>query len=149
MTADQMGMPGTVINALAFRDVIEALGHCSLVMSPGGIPGVAEIYYERRADEALGSGYIVECAGGTGNPLFTTDTAACLRAIELSVDMVIKATKVDGVYDRDPVVYPDATRFETVTYEEILRRRLEVMDATAIELCESHSKARRCLRHGG
>ena len=72
-----------------------------------------------------------------------------MRAIELSVDMVIKATKVDGVYDRDPVVYPDATRFETVTYEEILRRRLEVMDATAIELCESHSKARRCLRHGG
>jgi uridylate kinase len=134
VTGDHMGMLATVINALAVRDGLENHGLAARVLSALPVEGVADAYSVRQALEALAAGHVVLFAGGTGNPFFTTDTAGVLRAVEIGADVILKGTKVDGVYDSDPVVNPEATRFETLTYDEVLRRDLKVMDATAISL---------------
>ena len=134
VTGDHMGMLATVINSLAVRDGLEKHGVPTLVLSAIPIDGVVEPHSRRRAVSALENGRVVIFAAGTGNPYFTTDTAGVLRAVEICADVILKGTKVDGVYDSDPVTNPQATRFETLTYDEVLRRDLKVMDATAISL---------------
>jgi uridylate kinase len=134
-TADYMGMLATVINALALQNALEHRGAFTRVMSAIEMHQVAESYIRRRAVRHLEKGRAVIFAAGTGNPYFTTDTAAALRAMEIGADVLIKATKVDGVYDADPVRNPQAVRFTELTYLEVLRRRLAVMDTTAISLC--------------
>jgi uridylate kinase len=134
-TADYMGMLATVMNALALMDAMERMGLVTRVQSAIEMHAVAEPYIRRRAIRHLEKGRVVILGGGTGNPYFSTDTAAALRAMEIGADVVIKATKVDGVYDSDPMIHPDARRFDRLTYIETLNRRLEVMDATAISLC--------------
>jgi len=134
-TADYMGMLATVINALALQNALEHRGAFTRVMSAIEMHQVAESYIRRRAVRHLEKGRTVIFAAGTGNPYFTTDTAAALRAMEIGADVLIKATKVDGVYDADPVRNPQAVRFTELTYLEVLRRRLAVMDTTAISLC--------------
>ena len=134
-TADYMGMLGTVMNALALMDAIERSGVPTRVQTAIEMRAVAEPYIRRRAIRHLEKGRAVIMAAGTGNPYFSTDTAAALRAMELSAEVVIKATKVDGVYDKDPKKHADATRFDHLTYIDTLNRRLEVMDSTAISLC--------------
>jgi uridylate kinase len=133
--ADYMGMLATVINGLALQDALEAIGVHTRVMSAISVNEICEPYIRRRAIRHLEKGRVVIFAGGTGNPYFTTDTAAALRAAEIQADVILKATKVDGVYDRDPALHDDAKRFDTVTYMEVLQRGLKVMDATAISLC--------------
>ncbi len=134
-TADYMGMVGTVMNALALMDAMERIGLVTRVQSAVEMHAVAEPYIRRRAIRHLEKGRVVILGGGTGNPYFSTDTAAALRAMEIGADVLIKATKVDGVYDFDPLTHPDAVRFEHLTYMETINRRLEVMDSTAISLC--------------
>lgn len=134
-TADYMGMLGTVMNSLALMDALERGGSVTRVMSAIEMRAVAEPYIRRRAIRHLEKDRIVILGGGTGNPYFSTDTAAALRAMEIEADIVIKATKVDGVYDADPQKKPDARRFDHLTYIDALSRRLEVMDSTAISLC--------------
>lgn len=134
-TADYMGMLGTVMNALALMDAMERFGLVTRVQSAVEMHAVAEPYIRRRAIRHLEKGRVVILGGGTGNPYFSTDTAAALRAMEIGADVLIKATKVDGVYDCDPMTHPDAVRFERLTYMETINRRLEVMDSTAISLC--------------
>ena len=134
-TADYIGMLGTLMNALVLQDALEKRGAHTRVQSAIEIHELAEPYIRRRAVRHLEKGRIVVFAGGTGNPYFTTDTAAALRAIEIGADAILKATKVDGVYDRDPVKDRKAKKFNQLTYLEILKRRLQVMDATAISLC--------------
>ena len=134
-TADYMGMLATVINALALQDCLEGLDGETRVCSALKAEEVAEPYIRRRALRHLEKGRIVILAGGTGNPYFTTDTTAALRAMELECKVVMKATKVDGVYDSDPVENPDAKRFERLGYMEVLGGRLRVMDSTAVSLC--------------
>jgi uridylate kinase len=134
-TADYMGMLGTVMNALALMDALESIGVMTRVQSAIEMRSVAEPYIRRRAIRHLEKGRVVIFGGGTGNPYFSTDTAAALRAMEIDADVLIKATKVDGVYDSDPKTHPEAVRFDTLTYIETLNRRLEVMDSTAISLC--------------
>jgi uridylate kinase len=134
-TADYMGMLGTVMNALALMDAMERHGMVTRVQSAIEMHAVAEPYIRRRAIRHLEKGRVVILGGGTGNPFFSTDTAAALRAMEIDADVLIKATKVDGVYDKDPVKYPDAVRFDQLSYMETINRRLEVMDSTAISLC--------------
>ena len=134
-TADYMGMLGTVMNSLALMDALERGGSVTRVMSAIEMRAVAEPYIRRRAIRHLEKDRIVILGGGTGNPYFSTDTAAALRAMEIEADIVIKATKVDGVYDADPEKKPDAKRFDHITYIDALNRRLEVMDSTAISLC--------------
>ncbi len=134
-TADYMGMLATVMNALALMDAMERIGLVTRVQSALEMHAVAEPYIRRRAIRHLEKGRVVILGGGTGNPYFSTDTAAALRAMEIGADVLIKATKVDGVYDMDPLIYPQARRFERLTYIETLNRRLEVMDSTAISLC--------------
>ena len=134
-TADHMGMLATVINALALQNALEHMGTFTRVMSAIEMHQVAESYIRRRAVRHLEKGRTVIFAAGTGNPYFTTDTAAALRAMEIGADVLVKATKVDGVYTADPVKDPTATRFTELTYLEVLKRRLKVMDATAISLC--------------
>jgi uridylate kinase len=135
VTGDQMGMLATVMNGLAFRDLLRAEGLTAQALSAVEIPGVVPGYERDAALQLLASGSVVLFVGGTGNPFFTTDTAACLRGIEIGADAVLKATKVDGVYSADPVKYPDAIRFDELTYDEVLARNLQVMDHTAICLC--------------
>jgi uridylate kinase len=130
-----MGMLATVMNALALMDAMERMGLVTRVQSAIEMHAVAEPYIRRRAIRHLEKGRVVILGGGTGNPYFSTDTAAALRAMEIGADVVIKATKVDGVYDSDPMTHPDARRFDRLSYIETLNRRLEVMDATAISLC--------------
>ncbi|MCU0755114.1 MAG: UMP kinase [Xanthomonadales bacterium] len=137
-TADQMGMLATVMNALAFQDALEKLGARVRVMSAVKINAVCEDYIRRRAIRHLEKGRIVICAGGTGNPFFTTDSAAALRAIEIGADLLLKATKVDGLYSADPFKDPTATRYDSCTFDEVLVRNLQVMDTTAIALCRDH-----------
>jgi uridylate kinase len=137
-TADYMGMLATVMNALALMDALEKIGVLTRVQSAIAMQAVAEPYIRRRAIRHLEKGRVVIFGGGTGNPFFSTDTAAALRAMEIDADVVIKATKVDGVYDSDPKKNPDAVRFERLTYIETLNRRLEVMDSTAVSLCMEH-----------
>ncbi len=134
-SADYMGMLATVINALALQNALEHHGTFTRVMSAIEMHQVAESYIRRRAVRHLEKGRTVIFAAGTGNPYFTTDTAAALRAMEIGADVLIKATKVDGVYSADPLRNPRATRFAELTYLEVLRRRLAVMDTTAISLC--------------
>jgi uridylate kinase len=134
-SADYMGMLSTVINALALQAVLEKLGAFTRVMSALEMHQVAESYIRRRAVRHLEKGRIVIFAGGTGNPYFTTDTTAALRAMEVGAEVVLKATKVDGVYSADPVKKPRARKYKELTYLEVLKRRLAVMDTTAISLC--------------
>jgi uridylate kinase len=134
-TADYMGMLATVMNAMALMDALERTGIVTRVQSAIEMKSVAEPYIRRRAIRHLEKGRVVIFGGGTGNPYFSTDTAAALRATEISAEIVIKATKVDGIYDSDPLLNPDAVRFDHLTYIETLNRRLTVMDSTAISLC--------------
>ncbi len=138
VTGDHMGMLATVINALAFQDAIERAGRKVRVMSAIRINQVCEEYIRRRAIRHLEKGRVVVFAAGTGNPFFTTDSAASLRAIEIDADLMLKATKVDGVYSADPMRDPTATRYDRVSYDEVLDQRLKVMDQTAIVLCRDH-----------
>lgn len=134
-TADYMGMLATVLNALALMDAMERAGIVTRVQTAIEMRDVAEPYIRRRAIRHLEKGRVVIFGGGTGNPYFSTDTAAALRAMEIGADVVIKATKVDGVYDSDPMINPEAVKFDKLTYIETLNRRLEVMDSTAVSLC--------------
>jgi uridylate kinase len=134
-SADTMGMLATVINSLALQDALEHLGVSTRVLSAIEMRQVAEPYIRRRATRHLEKGRVVIFAGGTGNPYFTTDTTASLRAMEIGAEVILKATKVEGVFDADPVKFADATKFEEVTYIEVLNRELKVMDSTAISLC--------------
>lgn len=138
VTGDHMGMLATVMNALALQDALESLNVYARVMSALKINAVCEDYIRRRAVRHLEKGRVVILAAGTGNPFFTTDTAASLRAIEIGADILLKATKVDGVYDSDPMTNPDAKRFSTVSYDRVLADRLSVMDATAIVMCRDN-----------
>jgi uridylate kinase len=135
VTGDQMGMLATVMNSLAFQDGLEAVGVETRVLSAVAMPQVAEPFIRRRAIRHLEKGRVVILAAGTGNPYFTTDTAAALRAMELRAEVLMKATKVDGIYDKDPQQHPDAVLFTELSYREVMARRLAVMDATAITLC--------------
>ena len=135
VTGDQMGMLATVINALAMQDALEKRGARVRVMSAIKINDVCEDYIRRRAIRHLEKGRIGIFAAGTGNPFFTTDSGAALRAIEIGADLLLKATKVDGVYDKDPKKYPDAVRFERLDYDEVISRDLQVMDTAAFALC--------------
>ena len=138
VTGDHMGMLATVINSLALQNSIEKLGVQTRVQTAIEMPKVAEPFIKRRAQRHLEKGRVVIFGAGTGNPYFTTDTAAALRAIEMGTDVVIKATKVDGIYDKDPVKFADAKKYEKVTYNEVLAKDLKVMDATAISLCREN-----------
>ncbi|TVP82223.1 UMP kinase [Thioalkalivibrio sp.] len=138
VTGDHMGMLATVINALALQDAIERTGRFCRVMSAIRINQVCEDYIRRRAVRHLEKGRIVVFAAGTGNPFFTTDSAASLRAIEINAELMIKATKVDGVYDADPMRESTARRFERLTFDEALERRLGVMDTTALVMCRDN-----------
>ena len=138
VTGDHMGMLATVINALAIQDALEALDVHARVTSALEINAVCEPYIRRRAIRHLEKGRIVILAAGTGNPFFTTDTAASLRAIEIGADVLLKATKVDGVYDADPAKDPEASRFDTVSYDKVITDKLRVMDATAIVMCRDN-----------
>ncbi len=148
VTGDHMGMLATVINALAMQDALLRLKLDARVMSAIRIDAVCEDYTRRRAVNHLEKGRVVIFAAGTGNPFFTTDSAASLRAIEINADIMIKATKVDGVYTADPVKNPDAKRFTQLTYNEVLARQLGVMDTTAVVLCRDHRMPLRVLDMG-
>jgi len=138
-TADYMGMIGTVMNALALMDALERISVVTRVMSAVEMRAVAEPYIRRRAIRHLEKGRVTIFAAGTGNPFFSTDTGAALRAMEINADVLIKATKVDGVYDSDPKKNPRAQKFEEMTYIDFLNRRLTVMDSTAVTLCMENS----------
>jgi len=138
VTGDYMGMLATVMNALAIQDALESCGVFARVMSALQIHEVCEDYIRRRAVRHLEKGRVVVLAAGTGNPFFTTDTAASLRAIEIGADILLKATKVDGVYDADPVGNPDAKRYDTVSFDKLLTDKLSVMDATAVVMCRDN-----------
>ena len=134
-TADYMGMVATVINALALQDALERDGIETRALTAIEMRAVAEPYIRRRAIRHLEKGRVVICGAGTGNPYFTTDTAGALRAMEIDADVMLKATKVDGVYDRDPMIHPDARRFDHLTYIEALNMGVKVLDSTALSLC--------------
>jgi len=138
--ADYMGMLASVINAMALQDALEKVGLATRVLSALEIKQVAETYIRRRAIRHLEKGRVVIFGGGTGNPYFTTDTAAALRAAEIQADVILKATQVDGVYDRDPNKHPDAVRYERISYEQAIRDDLRFMDQTAIALCRENSQ---------
>ena len=139
VTGDQMGMLATVINALAMQDALEKLGARVRVMSALKINDVCEDYIRRRAVRHLEKGRLVIFAAGTGNPFFTTDSGAALRAIEIGADLLLKATKVDGLYSADPHKDPDAVRYDRITFDEVIHRKLGVMDTAAIALCRDHT----------
>ena len=134
-TADYMGMLATVINALALQDALEHHGVATRVASAIEMRAVAEPFIRRRAVRHLEKGRVVVFAAGTGNPYFTTDTAAALRAMEMKADVILKATKVDGIYTADPMLHPEATKYDRISYLRVLEQELKVMDATAISLC--------------
>jgi uridylate kinase len=138
-TADYVGMLATVMNAITLQDGLERAGVPTRVQSAISMQEVAEPYIRRRAIRHLEKGRVVIFAAGCGNPFFTTDTTAALRAAEINADVVFKATKVDGVYNKDPAIHPDATRYETLTFMDVLSAELEVMDGTAIALCKDNS----------
>lgn len=139
VTGDHMGMLATVMNALAMRDALERSNIATQAMSAIPMTGVVDHYDRRKAIRALSNGDVVIFSAGTGNPFFTTDSAASLRAIETGADLVLKATKVDGVYSADPVKVADAIKYDRLTYDEVLEKKLEVMDLTAICLCRDHN----------
>ncbi|MGE0525560.1 MAG: UMP kinase [Bdellovibrionales bacterium] len=134
-SSDYMGMLATVINSMALQDALEKRGLATRVQSAIGMAAIAEPYIRRRAIRHLEKGRLVIFAAGTGNPYFTTDTAASLRAMEINADVIMKATNVDGIYDKDPRKHPDANFFDELTYMDVLRQGLQVMDSTAISLC--------------
>ena len=138
VTGDHMGMLATVMNALALRDAFERANLSTRVMSAISILGIVDPYHYRKAMKHLQDKEVVIFSAGTGNPFFTTDSAACLRGIEMEADVVLKATKVDGIYSDDPMKNPDAKRYETLTYHDVLTKNLKVMDLTAICLCQDH-----------
>lgn len=138
ISADQMGMLATVINGIALHDAIKNKSIPVTLMSAFGIPSISEQADRAKAHEYLQRGHVVIFAGGTGNPLVTTDSAAALRGIEINADIVLKATKVEGVFDEDPIKNPSAEQFDQLSYEEVITRRLGVMDLTAILLCQDH-----------
>lgn len=138
-SADYMGMLATVINAIALQDALEKVGLQTRVLSAIAMQEIAEPYIRRRAMRHLEKGRVVIFAAGTGNPYFTTDMAACLRAMEIHADVICKATKVDGVYDADPATNPDAKMYDELTYDEVLAKNLRVMDSTAVALCKENS----------
>ena len=138
VTGDHMGMLATVMNALAMRDARERSNIATQVMSSIPMSGVVDHYDRRKAIRALSNGDVVIFSAGTGNPFFTTDSAACLRGIEVEAELVLKATKVDGVYSADPMKDPDAIKYDQLTYDRVLDKKLEVMDLTAILLCRDH-----------
>jgi uridylate kinase len=139
VTGDHMGMLATLMNALALRDALERIDLPARIMSAIPMLGVVDPYHRRKAITHLREGQVVIFAAGTGNPFFTTDTAACLRAIEVGADIVFKATKVDGIYSEDPVKNPNAQRYDYLTYKEVLTKGLQVMDLTAICLCQEQN----------
>ncbi len=139
VSADHMGMLATVINALALQDALEKRGVYTRVMSAIEMNQVAEPFIRRRAMRHLEKGRLVIFAAGTGNPYFSTDTAASLRAMEIKADVILKATKVDGIYDADPVLVKDAKMFDQISYMDVLRKGLQVMDSTAISLCKDNN----------
>lgn len=143
VAGDHMGMLATVMNALAMQDALERSGTATRVMSAISLSGVCEDYDHRFALRFLNEGKVVIFCAGTGNPFFTTDTAACLRGIEIEADLIMKATKVDGVYSADPVKDPDAVKYEKITYSEALEKELGVMDLTAFCLARDHDKVMR------
>jgi len=145
VTGDYLGMLATIMNAISLQDALEHTGVETRTLSAITVTQISEPYIRRRALRHLERGRIVIVAGGTGNPYFTTDTAAVLRATELSADVVIKATKVDGVFDKDPVKYPDALKFDTISFEDVLNKNLRVMDLTAITLCKENNLPIRVL----
>lgn len=134
-SADYMGMLATLMNGLALQDVFETQGLYTRLISALEVRQVAEPFIRRRAVRHLEKGRVVIFSAGTGNPFFTTDTAASLRAVEIGADVLLKATKVDGVYDKDPALFPDAVKYQELTYMDVLERQLRVMDATAVSLC--------------
>jgi uridylate kinase len=138
VTGDLMGMLGTVINSLALSDAITQAGSPSKVFTSMSMPAIADTFTARDATAALEDGFVVVCAGGTGNPFFTTDTAAALKAIELNCDVLLKGTKVDGVYSEDPKKNPLALRYDTISYEEVIARNLKVMDTAAFALARDN-----------
>jgi len=138
VTGDHMGMLATVMNGLAMRDALERANIISRVMSSIPMSGVVDHYDRRKAMRAMGRGEVVIFSAGTGNPFFTTDSAACLRGIEVDAEIVLKATKVDGVYSADPALDPSATKYDRLSYDEVLDKKLAVMDLTAICLCRDH-----------
>jgi len=138
VTGDHMGMLATLMNALALRDAMERIDLPSRIMSAIPMIGIVDPYHRRKAMQHLRDGNVVIFAAGTGNPFFTTDTAACLRAIEVGAEVVLKATKVDGVYSADPLTTPNAIRYSSLTYKKVLADNLQVMDSTAICLCQDH-----------
>lgn len=138
-SADYMGMIATVINSLALQNALENIGVETRVQSAIEMKEVAEPYIKRKAVRHLEKGRVIILAAGTGNPYFTTDTAASLRAMEIQADVILKATKVDGVYDKDPVVFDDARMFSKISYLEVLNRNLKVMDSTAVALCRDNN----------
>lgn len=133
--ADYIGMLATVMNAVVLQDALEKLGVFTRAMSAIDIPQLAEPFIRRRAERHLEKGRVVIFAAGTGNPYFTTDTAAALRALEIKADVIFKATKVDGIYSADPVIFFEAEKYDQITYQEVLEKQLKVMDASAISLC--------------
>jgi uridylate kinase len=139
-TADNMGMLATVMNSLAMQDALERKEVITRVMSAIPMQSICEPYIRRRATRHLEKGRVVIFAAGTGNPYFTTDSAGVLRALEIDADLIIKATKVDGVYDKDPVIYPDAVKYDTLTYDDVLKQGLRVMDAAGIALAKEDNK---------
>jgi uridylate kinase len=138
VTGDHMGMLATIINALALQDALERAGLFARVMSAIRVHEVCEDFIRRRAVRHLEKGRVVVFAAGIGNPFFTTDSAASLRAVEVNADLLVKATKVDGVFSADPVTHPDARRYDWLSYDEVIERKLAVMDATAVVLCREH-----------
>jgi uridylate kinase len=145
VTADQMGMIATIINSLAMQDALERIGLYARVMSAIKINQVCEDFIRRRAIRHLEKKRVVIFAAGTGNPFFTTDSAASLRAVEINADLLIKATKVDGVYSADPVKHQNAERYQTLGYDDVIERKLEVMDTTAVVLCRDNNMPLRVL----
>jgi uridylate kinase len=135
-TADQMGMLGTVINGLALKETLEKFGQPARVLSAINLSAVAETFIRGRASRHLEKGRVVVFVAGTGNPFFTTDSAASLRAAEINADVLLKATKVDGIYDKDPNKHPDAVRFDTILFKDAIERDLQVMDLTAFDMCK-------------
>ncbi len=135
VAGDQMGMMATLINAVALQDALEKKGIDTRLLSAIEVRNIAELFIRRRALRHLEKGRVVIFAAGTGNPYFSTDTAAALRAMEVHAEIILKATKVDGIYDRDPHKFPDAVKFDTLTYMDVLNKHIQVMDSTAISLC--------------
>ena len=139
VTGDYLGMLATIMNAISVQDALEKVGCETRTLSAISVSQIAEPYIRRRAIRHLEKGRVVIIAGGTGNPFFTTDSAAALRAVELNAEVVLKGTKVDGIYDKDPMTHEDAVKFETVSFSRVLNENLRVMDMTAITLCKENN----------